>query len=77
MYNKQVKQKNNKFRAGDALELVGPDLRPFEVIPENMTDLEGNPLNEPRTPQMRFYLPLTKAVPAHSILRRSVDLSAK
>ena len=68
---------NNKFRAGDKLELVGPDLRPFEVIPEGMTDLEGNPLEEPRTPQMKFRLPLLKQVPAHSILRRSVDLSAK
>ena len=68
---------NNKFHEGDALELVGPDLRPFEVIPQNMTDLEGNPLAEPRTPQMQFYLPLPKSVPAHSILRRSVDLSAK
>ena len=68
---------NNKFRAGDVLEVVGPDLRPFEVIPENMTDLEGNPLEEPRTPQMKFRLPLPKQIPAHSILRRSVDLSAK
>ena len=68
---------NNKFRAGDAMELVGPDLRPFTVIPGNMTDLEGNPLEEPRTPQMQFLLPLPKQVPAHSILRRSVDLSAK
>ena len=68
---------NNKFRAGDVLEVVGPDLRPFEVIPENMTDMEGNPLEEPRTPQMKFRLPLPKQVPAHSILRRSVDLSAK
>ena len=68
---------NNKFRAGDVLEVVGPDLRPFEVIPENMTDMEGNPLEEPRTPQMKFRLPMPKQVPAHSILRRSVDLSAK
>ena len=68
---------NNKFRAGDALECVGPDLRPFEIIPENMTDVEGNALDEPRTPQMKFYLQLPKQVPALSMLRRSVDLSAK
>ena len=68
---------NNKFHAGDALECVGPDTRPFEVIPQTMTDLEGNPLEEPRTPQMKFYMQLPKAVPAHSMLRRSVDLSAK
>ena len=68
---------NNKFHAGDVLECVGPDTRPFEVIPQVMTDLEGNALEEPRTPQMKFHLQLPKAVPAHSILRRSVDLSAK
>ena len=68
---------NNKFREGDVLECVGPDTRPFEVIPQNITDLEGNPLEEPRTPQMKFYLQLPKPVPALSMLRRCVDLSAK
>ena len=68
---------NNKFRAGDALEVVGPDLRPFGIIPENMVDLEGTPLEEPRTPQMKFYMQLPKQVPALSMIRRSVDLSAK
>ena len=68
---------NNKFRAGDELEVVGPDLRPFPIVARQMTDLEGNPLEEPRTPQMKFYLQLPKQVPALSMLRRSVDLSAK
>ena len=68
---------NNKFRAGDELEVVGPDLRPFPIIAENMTDLDGNTLEEPKTPQMKFHLQLPKQVPAHSIIRRSVDLSAK
>ena len=68
---------NNKFREGDVLECVGPDTRPFEVIPQGMTDLEGNPLEEPRTPQMKFYMQLPKQVPALSMIRRSVDLSAK
>ncbi len=68
---------NNKFRAGDALEVVGPDLRPFPIVAGNMADAQGNPLEEPRTPQMKFTIPLPRPVPAHSILRRSVDLSAK
>ena len=68
---------NNKFRAGDALEVVGPDLRPLPILAANMTDSEGNPLEEPRQPQMEFTLPLGKQVPANSILRRCVDLSAK
>ena len=67
----------NKFRKGDILECVGPDTRPFEVIPEEMETPEGAPLEEPKTPQMEFYLKLPKQVPAYSILRRSVDLSAK
>ena len=67
----------NKFRKGDILECVGPDTRPFEVIPEEMETPEGTPLEEPKTPQMEFYLRLPKQVPAYSILRRSVDLSAK
>ena len=68
---------NNKFRAGDSLEVVGPDLRPFAVTAEDMRDPEGNPLDEARTPQMKFTLRLPKQVPALSMLRRSVDLSAK
>ena len=67
----------NKFAEGTELEVVGPDLRPFPIITGNMTDLDGNPLAEPRTPQMKFYLPLPQAVPPLSILRKSVDLSAK
>ncbi len=68
---------NNKFKAGDVLEVVGPDLRPFTITAENMTDIDGSPLDEPKTPQMKFHLPLPCPVPAYSMLRRSVDLSAK
>ena len=68
---------NNKFSAGDALEVVGPDLRPFSVTAQGMRDADGMPLDEVRTPQSRFTLRLPKAVPPMSLLRRSVDLSAK
>ncbi len=67
----------NKFSEGDALEAVGPDVRPFPFTVPLMKDLEGLPLQEPRTPQMKFYLQLPCQVPAYSILRKSVDLSAK
>ena len=68
---------NNKFKAGDALEVVGPDTRPFPITARDIRDLEGNPLEEPRNPQMKFTMQLPQAVPAHSLIRRSVDLSAK
>lgn len=67
----------NKFHAGKELEVVGPDLRPFTVVATGMKDVEGNSLDEPRTPQMKFTMKLPAAVPANSIIRRSVDLSAK
>ena len=68
---------NNKFAAGDQLEVVGPDLRPFPIVASGMMDMDGNALEEPRTPQMQFTIQLPTQVPAHSIIRRSVDLSAK
>ena len=67
----------NKFKAGDELELVGPDTRPFAFAAPMMENMEGEALEEPRTPQMQFKMQLPNPVPAHSILRRSVDLSAK
>ena len=54
---------NNKFSAGDELECVGPDSKPFSFTAPVMADLEGNELNEPRTPQMKFYIRLPHPVP--------------
>ena len=68
---------NNKFKAGDELEVVGPDTRPFPITAASIFDLEGNALEEPRTPQMKFTMKLPQCVPAQSLIRRSVDLSAK
>ncbi len=68
---------NNKFRAGDELEVVGPDLRPFNVTAGNLFTEEGDPLEEPRTPQMKFTMQLPKPVPPFSMIRRAVELSAK
>jgi putative protease len=68
---------NNKFKSGDLLEVVGPDTRPFSITAADMADVEGNALDEARTPQMKFTMKLPKPVPAMSMIRRSVDLSAK
>ena len=68
---------NNKFKVGDELEVVGPDTRPFPITAKNIRDTEGNAIEEPRNPQMQFTMQLPKQVPAHSLIRRSVDLSAK
>ena len=67
----------NKFKRGDELELVGPDTRPFAFTAGDMWDEEGSELTEPRKPEMRFTMQLNKPVPAKSVIRRAVDLSAK
>ena len=67
----------NKFAVGDAIEAVGPDMRPFGFTVKEMKTMDNEPLEEPRTPQMQFYLQLPQPVPAMSILRRNVDLSPK
>jgi len=68
---------NNKFRVGDELEVVGPDLRPFAITAADIRDEDGNTLEEPRHPEMKFTMQLPKQVPALSMIRRAVDLSAK
>ncbi len=67
----------NKFAAGDTVELVGPDLRPFAFTAPSMADADGALLTEPRTPQMTFTMQLPHPVPPYSILRRAVELSPK
>ena len=67
----------NKFRAGDTVELVGPDLRPFSMTVPDTTDSEGQPLEEPRTPQMTFRMKLPRQVPPFTLVRHAVELSAK
>ena len=67
----------NKFAAGDELEVVGPDTRPFTIIAPVMTDCDGLPLREPKTPQMVFTMQLPRPVPPLSFLRHAVELSAK
>ena len=66
---------NNKFGVGDALELVGPDVRPEALTVEALWDGEGAPLEEVRHPQMSFRMKLPRQVPPLSLLRRKADLS--
>ena len=65
----------NKFSAGDEVELVGPDLRPFSLKVPMMRDAEGNALEQPRNPQMVFKMQLPHPVPEMSIVRRAVELT--
>ncbi len=67
----------NKFSAGDEVEVVGPDLRPFAFRAPVMEDGEGEPLTEPKNPQMVFRMRLPRPVPTWSMVRIARDLSAK
>ena len=67
----------NKFHTGDTVELVGPDSRPFSMTVGQMWDGEGNPIDEPRNPQMTFRMKLPRQVPPYTLVRHAVELSAK
>ena len=67
----------NKFRTGDTVELVGPDLRPFSVTVPEMRDESGTVVEEPRNPQMLLKLKLPCHVPPMTLVRHQVELSAK
>ena len=67
----------NKFAAGDAVEVVGPDTKPFSMTAPMMTDSQGLPLTEPKTPQMVFTMQLPRPVPPMSFIRHAVDLGGK
>ena len=67
----------NKFKTGDTVEVVGPDSRPFAMTVPIMQNADGEELTEPRNPQMTFQMRLPQAVPAYSLVRHAVELSAK
>ena len=64
----------NKFAAGDIVEVVGPDTKPFTITVPVMRDSEGNGLAEPKTPQMVFTMQLPRPVPPMSFIRHAVAL---
>ena len=51
----------NKFRAGDTVEVVGPDCKPFSMVVPEMRDGDGFTLLEPRNPRMIFTMQLRAA----------------
>ena len=67
----------NKFAAGDTVEIVGPDTKPFTITVPAMRGPEGEVLLEPKTPQMTFTMELPQAVPPMSFIRHAVELSGK
>ena len=67
----------NKFSVGDAVEIVGPDQKPFSMIVPQMENADGIPISEARTPQMLFQMKLPRPVPAWSLVRHAVECLAE
>ncbi len=65
----------NKFAAGDEVEVVGPDCRPFSLKAPMPYDRDGFALPEPRTPKTVFRMKLPRPVPPMSFVRHKVELS--
>ncbi len=67
----------NKFSAGDALELVGPGVRPEALTAGQLWDEDGFSLSEVRKPEMKFKMKLPRPVPPLSMLRRRAESSGE
>ena len=67
----------NKFAAGDAVEIVGPDCRPFAMTVPTLCGEDGAELTEVRTPKTVFRMKLPRPVPPMSFVRHKVELSGK
>ncbi len=63
---------NNKFQAGETLELVGPGLAPVAFSVEELADGAGNAVAEVHTPSSQFQIKLPCQAPAMSYLRKEV-----
>ena len=63
----------NKFAVGEALELVGPDVKPMPLTVDALWDEKGHSIDEVRKPQMEFRMKLPCSVPPLSLLRRQAD----
>lgn len=68
---------NNKFSTGDTVEVVGPDTKPFSMEVPIMQEMDGAEIREARHPKMQFKMKLPQQVPADSLVRHAVELSAK
>lgn len=59
----------NKFAQGEEIDLVGPNVKSMSFAAPLMETLEGESLEEPRHPQMKFRMQLPVKVPPLSLLR--------
>ncbi|MBR2781968.1 MAG: U32 family peptidase [Oscillospiraceae bacterium] len=67
----------NRFSEGDELELLVPGQAPVRFTARDMKDEDGNSLTVLPHPEQRFTIPLPVPAKPDSIIRRSVNLSAK
>lgn len=67
----------NKFAIGEAVEIVGPDVKPFSFTVRDLKDIDGAEQTEIRTPQQIFHMHLGRYVPPMSFVRHAVELNGK
>ena len=65
-----VLTQRNRFSRGDALELLCPGMRPIGFIAGEMTDSEGNAIDDARHAMMELHLRLPAQAERSSVVRR-------
>lgn len=67
----------NKMYAGENVEVVGPDCRPFAMTVPELRKPDGGVVAEIKTPRTVFQMKLPRPVPPLSLVRHAVELSAR
>ncbi len=66
----------NRFFAGDMLEAMPPNAKPFALQAQPLLDGEGNPIASAPHPTMPLQIPLAQPLPKGTILRKQVGEGA-
>lgn len=61
----------NKLVRGEELELLTPSALPISFFAQDITDMDGAPIDDTRHAMMRFRMQLPSYAPQYSIVRRS------
>ena len=65
-----VLTQRNRFSRGDALELLCPGMRPISFVAGEMTDSEGNAMDDARHAMMELHMRLPAQAERFSVVRR-------
>lgn len=74
--NNIILEERNYFKLGDVVEFIGPNMDPIEYTIDRIFDIDNNPIDVARHPQMLVKFTLPFRVPVNAMMRlKTIDKS--